>query len=126
LTLFISFGCVSDGDELELDPNRDCSAINQIFLLNRSQYTIKRLYLHETTPFIENQTPALMVGSNLSPQGQIVTPFNPGQSRYITFIREFTTQIQTEIAVTTSRPLYFTNCQSVTLDLLEEDFYLRK
>lgn len=119
LTLLLCYGCVSGEDDSD-----DCPEENLINYSNSSQYLIKRIYTHPELPFIEGSSDESLITENLPSQESYQGTFIPDNSFYVTFIREFSTQISDEIAVTTSQPLNLKNCTSYTLQLLENDFFL--
>lgn len=98
----------------------ECMGIPAFTVRNSSEYTLNRLYMHDTPDY----TGSTVIATDMAAGTELSVDISTASQKYFTFIRNVTTTSAEEIAVTTAYPLSFEPCVSYTLHILEEDFFL--
>jgi hypothetical protein len=93
-------------------------------IVNSTSYIMEAVYLHDSPVFDKASSTAFV--NPFNPGAEINVPISDGYTTYCTFIRKITSTADTDIAVTTSRPVECYACFTYTLHLLDEDFYLEE
>jgi hypothetical protein len=112
-------------DKEEMQARMKCLPSADLIITNSSEYAIIELYSHKNFNYI-NDSSKTTLAQNMAKGSSLNMHVEYGDSYYFTFIRKYFSTSGIDIAVTTERPVYIENCYKFSLQLLEEDFYLKK